>query len=192
LPKDSFRRERARSQWESTGRKDRYLSIPFRKCPSCKQTMVQVKKFESKVVVSCKNCFLRYDFTKFPAFEEIDYYNKMLDVFREEVREGRVSPVAIESPEKEVGSCPLCNSGNLAIIERYSLGNRFVKCSNTKCRATFSLPYKGFFEPAKEACPKCGWPLLYWEFRSTGAFALFCFNPNCGFRSKWRGFQRKR
>jgi len=188
MPKDGFKRERA--QWQrhtiESARDLEFLTSPFRKCPSCKQEKMSIKKLETKVVVHCVNCFLEYVFTRFPAFEDIDYYNKTLDQFRQDVKNGRTSPAAIAPPEKTAGKCPTCNDGQLAIV-RLGEGRHFVKCSNSKCHAAFSLPYKGDFEPAKEACKKCGWPLLFWVFRSR-AFALFCFNPNCGFRSEWRRY----
>jgi transcription elongation factor Elf1 len=193
LPRDRFKAQKGRTQWRSihTHEAD-FLNLPFRKCPSCKQIRVSVKELENRVVVLCKNCFLEYVFTKYPAFEDIDYYNKMLDAFREDCRDGRVAPAVVAPPEKIVGECPLCEGGSLFLAQSWR-GKRFIKCSNGKCNSFFSLPQKGDFEPARETCEKCGWPLLYWEFRSYGgAFALFCFNRNCGYRSEWKRYRRKK
>ena len=192
LPRDRFSTQRERTQWRTIHpREAGFLSLQFRKCPSCKQIRVSIRKLENRVVVVCKNCFLEYVFTKYPAFEDIDYYNKMLDIFRQDCRDGRVAPVAAASPEKIVGECPLCAKGSLALVQTMS-GKRIVKCSNTECHSTFLLPQKGDFEPAKETCEKCGWPLLYWEFRTYGGrFTLFCFNWNCGHRYEWKGYEKR-
>jgi transcription elongation factor Elf1 len=56
--------------------------------------MVEVKMVESKVVVQCKECYLRYELTQFPAFEEIDYYSKMLDLFSQDLKTNRAFSVA--------------------------------------------------------------------------------------------------
>lgn len=64
--------------------KPKFLTKPFRKCPSCKQDAVETSIMPQKVIVQCKKCPLKYEFNRYPAFEEIDYYNKMLDIFRKE------------------------------------------------------------------------------------------------------------
>lgn len=195
LPRDRFKTWRERAQWRTYGpRKPSFSYQGFRKCPSCKQPRVSIKKLETKVVVLCNNCFLEYVFVKYPVFEDVDYYNKMRDTFREDVRNGKVIPTAVASPKKIVGRCPLCNLGSVAIIERHARGRirkRFLKCGNSKCQRIFLLPYKGDFEPAHETCPKCGWPALFWEFRTwTGGFALYCFNIDCRYRSKWKRYAK--
>lgn len=164
--------------------KGRLLSKELRKCPSCKQLMIETRIYGSKITVQCKNCLLKYDFTKFPAFIEIDYYYKMRDAFKQDVKDGVITPPIIASSGRVVGSCPRCKIGNLAIDIDY---NRRVgiRCEKNDCQAKFNLPAKGYFQGSGSKCKNCDWPLLTWEFKSTKASSFLCFNPNCRFKSKW-------
>lgn len=165
--------------------KGRLISKELRKCPSCKLFRIETRLDGSKIFVQCKNCLLKYNFIKYPAFIEIDYYYKMREAFSQDVKDGVVTPPITASSGRVVGSCPKCKVGSLAIDIDY---NRRVgiKCEKTDCSAKFVLPKKGYFQGAGTICSTCGWPLLTWEFRSTGASSFLCFNPDCRFRSKWK------
>ena len=173
--------EKSKTKKKSKGR---LISKELRKCPSCKLFMIETRLDGPKVAVQCKNCFLKYNFTKYPAFIEIDYYYKMTEAFSQDVKEGVITPPITVSSGRVVGSCPLCKIGSLAINIDY---NRRVgiKCDKNGCQARFVLPTKGYFQGAGTKCSACGWPLLTWEFKSTGASSFLCFNPDCRFRSKW-------
>lgn len=164
--------------------KGRQLSKELRKCPSCKLLMIETRLYGLKISVQCRNCSLKYNFTKYPAFIEIDYYYKMREAFSKDVKDGVIIPPITASAGRVVGSCPLCKIGNLAIDIGY---NRRVgiRCENTDCQAKFGLPSKGYFQGAGSKCSACDWPLLTWEFKSTKASSFLCFNPDCRFRSKW-------
>jgi transcription elongation factor Elf1 len=66
--------------------KGRLLSKELRKCPSCKLFMIETRLYGSKISVQCKNCFLTYNYTNYPAFIEIDYYYKMREAFSQDVK----------------------------------------------------------------------------------------------------------
>ena len=184
MPADRFKSQKERVQRRTIdGTRPRdFFPLQFRWCPSCKQANVTVRKLETKVVVLCKKCFLEYVFTKYPAFEDIDYYNKMLDTFRQDARDGKLNSATFAPLEKGVIRCPLCNLGTFEIIQ-WRKRQRFIKCSNSSCQARYSLPFDGVFKRTNETCKRCGWPLLFWEFN--GRFALYCFNPDCKYRSGW-------
>jgi len=138
---------------------------------------------------------LRYDFTKFPAFEEIDYYEKMIDIFQtgnDKISQQNINAQVAFSPEKmgestlapnpkkqEKYNCPECNLGNLEISNHFIHGAQKIKCSNETCRSTFKVPYPGHFKLASRQCAACGWPFLIWKTALTEA-RLVCFNPDCG------------
>lgn len=188
MPRDYYARERS---WSHTNENQSHGINPcdsLRKCPSCQEYMVLVKTISSKVSVYCKNCFLKYNFTKFPAYEEIDYYYKMLKCFREDVKDG-----LLEMPEapsgKIVGPCPICDIGKIYLVSvQYYQKRTIIKCNNPNCNAKFYLPKKGSFRQVneKKTCKKCGWPLLIWEFKSTGSQCYLCFNRECYWRSSWK------
>ena len=140
--------------------------------------------YGSEVSVQCTNCSLKFSFTKYPIFSEIDYYYKMEAAFKQDVKEGLINPPIIASSGTVVGSCPLCKSGNLAIYINYNR-KAGIRCENRDCRLKIGLPTKGYFQGAGTLCATCGWPLLTLIFRSTKASSFFCFNPDCRFRSKW-------
>lgn len=184
MPKDIVINEKSAISKTKKKPKGRLLSTQLRKCPSCKLLMIETRLIDSKIYVQCRNCSLKYNFAKYPAFIEIDYYYKMRGSFSQDVKDGTITPAITASAGRVVGSCPLCKIGSLSIDIDY---NRKVgiKCKNTDCRAKFGLPTKGYFLGAGAKCATCGWPLLTWQFRSTKASSSLCFNPDCRFRSKW-------
>lgn len=61
--------------------------------------------------------------------------------------------------EQEIGPCPSCADGVLAVIYSPKTGKRFVGCSNHQkgtCNMTFPLPQKGKLIPLGRTCPHCG------------------------------------
>jgi transcription elongation factor Elf1/predicted RNA-binding Zn-ribbon protein involved in translation (DUF1610 family) len=193
LPRDRYSKIQAKNRTTRLiGRKPRFLTKPLRKCPNCRQdAVVEIKVMEAKVVVQCINCFVRYEFTKFPVFEEIDYYNKMLDIFRSEKWARRTydrkTPVSnkneeeiqtkVEDGQQGTSNCPICKLGNLRISNYFVHGSQIIKCNNDDCSATFTAPKSGFFEIADNRCVACGWPVLV---SKTDLAKLVCFNPKCG------------
>ena len=55
--------------------------------------------------------------------------------------------------------------GNGARANRGRTGQRLLYC--TPCRASFSLPPTGVFEPAEEECPACGMQAI-WQRSGNG------------------------
>ncbi len=85
LPRDNYARQNNSSRGIRHGAgRPKFLTKPFRKCPRCKQDTVATNIKSDKVILECKKCQLKYELTRYPAFEEIDYYNKMLDTYRSE------------------------------------------------------------------------------------------------------------
>ncbi|MCK4456818.1 MAG: DNA topoisomerase I [Thermoplasmata archaeon] len=76
-----------------------------------------------------------------------------------------------------LGTCSKCG-GDLTI--RYSKrGKRFVGCSGyPKCNNSFPLPQKGYIQPTKETCEKCGSPIITVLMRNRRKWTL-CVNPDC-------------
>jgi DNA topoisomerase-1 len=80
-----------------------------------------------------------------------------------------------------LGSCPICNRGELMVIHSRKTGKRFVGCSNYKggCRASAPLPQKGTIRATKYPCKKCGWPIIL-VFMAYGRRPWrLCVNPTC-------------
>lgn len=52
-------------------------------CPKCKmkKLRIQVNKERKEIIAICGNCGLEYQLNYVPAFESIDYYNKLIDQF---------------------------------------------------------------------------------------------------------------
>lgn len=184
MPKNPVMNKKSAKSKIKKKSKGRLLSKELRKCPSCKLLMIETRLIGSKIYVQCKNCFLKYKFVKYPAFIEIDYYYKMREAFKKDVKDGIITPPINAFSGRVVGSCPVCKIGSLSINIDY---NRKVgiKCENASCQVKFGLPKKGFFQGAGTKCSSCGWPLLTWEFKSTKASSFLCFNPDCRFRSEW-------
>ncbi|MCW3996664.1 MAG: hypothetical protein NWE98_11030 [Candidatus Bathyarchaeota archaeon] len=189
MPRDRYTKIQAKNRAISLSKKPRFLTKPLRKCPSCRQdAVVEINIMSDKVVVRCRNCFLRYDFTKFPAFEEIDYYNKMLDVYRTENWKRKVNYEKKEDnnddyltkettrPNATTVSCPVCKIGNLGISNYFAHGSQIIKCNDFDCHATFAAPKHAFFRISDKICPECGWPLLV---SSDYLTKVACFNPKC-------------
>lgn len=88
--------------------------------------------------------------------------------------------------ERVVGKCPVCGSGDLAIIYSRKTKKRFIGCTNYfkgVCKTSFPLPQRGTIKPTKSKCKVCGWPqVLVWT-RSKKPWSL-CFNLNCSLKTK--------
>ena len=84
--------------------------------------------------------------------------------------------------ERTVGSCPVCETGNLIIIVSRKTGKRFVGCSNWRkglCNTSFPLPQKPHtVTTLKKKCPICGWPRVLVRSKKKGYWTL-CLNQNC-------------
>jgi len=83
--------------------------------------------------------------------------------------------------EKVIGTCPICKSGKLVILQSKKTGKRFIGCSNYFegiCKTAFPLPQKGIVKPLHNVCKSCYWPILRVWIKRKKAWKL-CFNPNC-------------
>lgn len=197
MPKNSYSKQNTKNRAIRSINKPKFLTKPLRKCPSCRQdAVIETKILPEKVILHCKNCYLRYVLTRFPAFEEIDYYNKMLDIYRKENWTRRLPKGNItekdeeETPEKlkkQTSTCPICRIGNLEISNYFIHGSQIIKCNNNDCDSKFKAPQKAFFRISEDFCSSCGWPVL---ISMESLPKLVCFNPECTFHNvckiKWR------
>jgi DNA topoisomerase-1 len=65
--------------------------------------------------------------------------------------------------EQEIGPCPVCRNGTLAVVYSPKSGKRFIGCSNHgngTCDTTFPLPQKGKIIPLDRPCPHCGYRMI--------------------------------
>ncbi len=96
-------------------------------------------------------------------------------MLNEAVRKARLA-------ERTVGSCPMCETGNLIIIVSKKTGKRFVGCSNWRkglCNTSFPLPQKPHtVTTLRKKCPICGWPRVLVRSKSKRYWTL-CLNQNC-------------
>ncbi len=70
--------------------------------------------------------------------------------------------------EMTVGTCPLCQTGELRVIISRTSKKRFVGCSNYSagCKATAPLPQKGSIKTTTKKCNLCNWPIISITFSS--------------------------
>jgi hypothetical protein len=138
-----------------------------------------------KVILRCRHCYLRYELTRFPAFEEVDYYNKMLDIYRTENWAHKMSKNSInkntdkksdEDTPKKNSNCPICKIGNLYTSNYFIRGCQIIKCNNDDCNTTFQAPKGECFQVSEYRCTKCDWPLIASKDIQS---KTICFNPNC-------------
>ena len=52
-------------------------------CPACRRHLVTVRLSKARVIVSCRCCGIRYVYDRLSGLDPIDYYNKMLDEYRQ-------------------------------------------------------------------------------------------------------------
>jgi DNA topoisomerase-1 len=84
-----------------------------------------------------------------------------------------------EKKQNEIGTCPVCKKGLLAIKYGKKFGRYFVACNAyPECKTTFSLPPNGLIKPIGKICEQCGFPLLM-SLRKGKKPWIFCFNPVC-------------
>jgi DNA topoisomerase-1 len=83
--------------------------------------------------------------------------------------------------ENVVGACPVCKTGQLAIIFSKKTGKRFVGCTNYfkgLCKVSFALPQKGTIKLHRRNCVSCGWPTVQVRTEKRRKWVL-CFNSHC-------------
>jgi DNA topoisomerase-1 len=88
--------------------------------------------------------------------------------------------------ERVVGACPVCKSGQLAILRSRTSGKRFIGCTNYfegTCKTSFPLPQKGVVKPTGTVCRSCGYPTVRIWIRSNRPWNL-CINPSCPTKKK--------
>ena len=82
-----------------------------------------------------------------------------------------------------LGSCPICNRGNLIVKRSNKTKKRFVGCSeysSIKCNATSPLPQKGAIKSTGKTCTECGWPLIKCIYSNPAKHLWrFCINIQC-------------
>ena len=88
--------------------------------------------------------------------------------------------------EREIGSCPICQSGKLVILHSKKTKKRFVGCTNYFkgiCKTAFPVPQRGIVKPSGKFCRSCGWHTV--EFFIRGKYPrILCLNPKCPSKSK--------
>lgn len=85
-----------------------------------------------------------------------------------------------------LGTCPICQKGNLQIIRSKKTRKRFISCSHyftTGCSLTLPLPQKGFIKYNNKACSYCNWPIINIFYKPRSMKAL-CININCSNKKK--------
>ena len=86
-----------------------------------------------------------------------------------------------------LGTCPVCNKGELRVITSGITKKRFVGCSNYAsgaCRATAQLPQKGPIKFSKK-CAVCQWPIISAVYTQHGRHSwTFCINSRCPSKMK--------
>jgi DNA topoisomerase-1 len=87
------------------------------------------------------------------------------------------------SQQATLGTCPICNKGNLIIKRSNKTKKRFAGCSkysSIKCIATAPLPQKGTIKSTGKTCTECKWPLIKCIYsRPTKHRWIFCINIQC-------------
>src|SRR5918999_1042710 len=116
----------------------------------------------------------------------VDNLIKWLTRFKEkEVDRGdKITDVADITLNKEItiGTCPLCQKGELRIIISRTSKKRFVGCSNYSagCKATAPLPQKGSIKTTTKRCNVCNWPIINIVFSRRVRYPWkICINMLC-------------
>lgn len=89
---------------------------------------------------------------------------------------------------KLVGKCHVCaangRDGDLKIIRSMKSGKRFIGCSKyPDCKTGFPLPQTGVVEPMKQACSRCGKPMVV--VRREGRVFRNCIDHECKPKKKF-------
>ena len=59
-------------------------------CPACKRRFVTIRLSKAQVIVRCRYCRIRYVYNRLSGLDAIDYYNKMLDEYRQSPKPPRL------------------------------------------------------------------------------------------------------
>lgn len=112
----------------------------------------------------------------------VDRLVESLEAFRIGEKKIGLEIGAAAKPDKIIGACPVCKTGNLRMIRSRKTRKRFVGCSNFAqgCRASAPLPQKGAIRPAKTC--KCGWPIVKVVFARRAKPWQICVNMKCPYR----------
>jgi DNA topoisomerase-1 len=110
-----------------------------------------------------------------PVVEKLKKNQKVIgEQLSEAIRKSRTD-------ERIIGSCPVCKTGELAVLYSRKTGKRFVGCTNYfkgLCKTSFPLPQRGVIKPLAKGCRGCGWPTVQVLARGRRAWTI-CFNPRC-------------
>ncbi|MEK6919375.1 MAG: DNA topoisomerase I [Nanoarchaeota archaeon] len=104
------------------------------------------------------------------------------------------SLTAVRQQEKvanTLSKCPVCSTGNLAILFSKKFGKSFVACNRyPDCKTTFGLP-SGFVKRVDgKLCDKCSWQKLMLLKKGRRPWE-FCFNPACPSRKEQEERQKQ-
>jgi DNA topoisomerase-1 len=86
-----------------------------------------------------------------------------------------------------IGTCPVCKTGELRVINSRKTKKRFVGCSNYaegNCKATAPLPQKGGLRTTGKVCAECGWPVVGIVFARRAKQWRICVNMGCPSKKK--------
>jgi DNA topoisomerase-1 len=96
-----------------------------------------------------------------------------------------------EKKQGEIGQCPICNKGQLAIKYGKKFSRYFIACNNyPECKTTYSLPPNGFMKNANKICEQCGFPMIM-SIKKGKRPWIFCFNPQCPSRKEREEMKKK-
>ena len=117
--------------------------------------------------------------------ETVEILRPILSEFKEhEVVIGDRINEALKSQalkERALGSCPVCDTGEMRLVRNRKTGKRFAGCSNFLngvCDASFPLPQRGRILATGEKCPHCGAPVIK-VLRSRRRPWVLCVDPDC-------------
>ncbi|MBI2628479.1 DNA topoisomerase I [Candidatus Pacearchaeota archaeon] len=89
-----------------------------------------------------------------------------------------------EKKQAEIGICPVCKEGKLAIKYGKKFSRYFVACNRyPDCKTTYTLPGNALIKTTDKQCQLCGWPMLI-SIKKAKRPWIFCFNPNCESRKE--------
>jgi DNA topoisomerase-1 len=83
--------------------------------------------------------------------------------------------------ESTLGSCPVCDTGEIRAVRNRKTGKRFAGCSNFlngTCDVSYPLPQRGKILATGEVCPHCGAPVVKVLRRRRRPWRL-CVNLDC-------------
>jgi DNA topoisomerase-1 len=98
-----------------------------------------------------------------------------------EVKFGSEIGRALRAQNVVLGSCPICKTGEIRLIQNRKTGKRFGGCSNyytSKCDVRYPLPQRGLIKNLGKPCQTCCSPIIQITQIKNQSWEL-CLNPEC-------------